>query len=385
MNELDEIKQRILIPDIAAKAGIEFNKNLFAKSIYKEERTPSMRYYPADNSFYCFSTGQGGSIIDFYIGLYNVDDATAIKELKQLAGIDSNGGSEKFNRSPAQPVRKEHNDFQSCLSEDEKYFYYERLGMNEAARFEDAKGLAFREVQKFRIEKNAEVFHEFRKYVMMHDINFKAIGYLTNERKLDVATLERFGVFAFSNYYKVNEHLKKTFQPEMLQASGLFNEKNNLIFYKHRIVIPYFFNNRITYLRARYFDENDNHQTDSFKYLGIKNDALNVNSPKRFYNIDRTIFLPKGGRLYIVEGEFDALALESINRAAVAIVGTGNIPARSKFKQLLKFNINIVVDNDDAGEKLRNKLVEIFRSFGVPVVVKILNGCKDVNEVIQKI
>lgn len=382
MNEIDEIKARILIPDIAAKVGIEFNRSGFAKSIYKEQRTPSMKYYPANNSYYCFATSQGGSVIDFYRDLYNLDDATAIKELKQLAGID---GSKISTREPVAPAKLQEENFETALSADEKYIYEERIAMNETASDEDAKETARREVQKHRIEKNAEVFHAFRKYVMIHDINFKAIKYLTDERKLDLVTVERKGAFAFINYNKVSDHLKKTFPPEQLQRSGLFNEKNNLIFYKHRLIIPYFFNNRITYLRARYFDENDNHQTDDYKYLGLKNDALNVNSPKRFYNIDRLNFLPEGKRLFIVEGEFDALAFESGNLASIAIVGVGNVPDRSKFKQLLKFDNYIVVDNDVAGLTLKDKLVEIYNSYKAPFRVRILTNHKDINDLLKNI
>ena len=62
---------------------IEFNKAGFAKCIYHQEKTPSLKYYPKNNTCYCF----GGCIktydvIDIIKKLNNCDFISAVKFLK---------------------------------------------------------------------------------------------------------------------------------------------------------------------------------------------------------------------------------------------------------------------------------------------------------------
>ncbi len=383
MNLIDEIKQRISIVDLARKMGREPNRSMFIHSIYKDERTPSLRLYPETNSFHCFATSQGGSVIDFYKGAYNVDTKTAIRELAQLYNITAtdNGKPQRKVVTPppkaALPV--------DIMDEDERYIFDETAGKLELEGFSKSKAelQALNEVRKYRIEQNTEVFEEMYRYCFAKGFSSAAFEYLTRFRKLERSILTGFKIFEIQNYYEVNQHLKKVFPLERLQRSGLFNDKGNLIFFKHRIIIPYQFNGRIVYLRGRFFDEEGNTKTDGTKYLGLRNDALGVNTPKRFFNIDVLSFMFPLEKLYITEGEFDCMAVRQLGFNALAVPGAGNMPADKEFKKLFSFNVVICGDNDEAGEGLIQKLTEKFYALGRAVKIKKL-PTKDVNEFIME-
>lgn len=61
---------------------IKFNRQGFAKSLWNpNERTPSMKYYPDKNRVWCYSTAQGGDVIDVVKIVNNTDFAGAMKIL----------------------------------------------------------------------------------------------------------------------------------------------------------------------------------------------------------------------------------------------------------------------------------------------------------------
>jgi DNA primase len=151
----------------------------------------------------------------------------------------------------------------------------------------------------------------------------------------------------------VNNHLKKEFSNSELTRAGLISDKGNLIFFNHRIMIPYLYKNTIVYLRGRYFDQDNQTVKEAMmKYLGIKNDAVNVNGSRRFYNIDTLNSCHEGRELYITEGEFDTMMIEQNMFPSVAIPGAGNTPNEVQLNKLLPYKLLVVADNDEAGMRL---------------------------------
>lgn len=372
-----EIKQRVSIEDLCSRLGFEPNRSGFVHSIYHTEKTPSLKIYPESNTFYDYSSSQGGSVIDFWMGFYNCDFKTAIDDLAKLYGIGRN--TENFIKDvPAKKVRTKEENIFDCMTDEEHYVYEERSGIA-------GVDVALREVKLLRLQRNQEVFYEFMNYCLEHSFDVEAFKYLTHTRKLVPETISDFRLFNIKDYWQVNNHLKKRFPIEQLQKSGLYNVKEdgsgNLIFASHRIIIPYYFNDRIVYLRARYFNEGsaDPKENGWQKYLALRNDALNVNTPKRFFNRDVLRGMFQGQKLYITEGEFDAIMMEQEGYNAIAIPGAGNMPDVKKFEHLKNLDVIVVPDNDEAGEGLLKKIEGIFALFGKTVKVKRL-PVKDVSE-----
>ena len=376
----DKIKEVVRIEDLADRLGYPVQRNGFCFSIYKQEKTPSLKLYPATDSFYDFSSGEHGSVIDFYMGVYSVDFATAVKELGDLYGI-TYGQSDRVRQKPVKAVRQSTENIFECMSIDERILYEERAGISDEKQ-------ALIEVQKYRIERNSEIFEHLFLYCTERGWNAEAWKYLTDERMLGPRTVVFFKLFFIKNYFEVNNHLKKRYDMEDLRRAGLFNLKEdgsgNLIFYNHRLIIPYLHNKKIVYLRGRYFDSYNSTKTSSNKYLGLRNDALGVNTPKRFYNIDALTGILPGEKVYITEGEFDAMLLEDLGCRAIAIPGVGNLPKAEKFKLLSKAEVVVCPDNDEAGRKMLDVIQKVFRDMGKEVYVKRFNE-KDVTDFVKSI
>jgi len=87
MTDIEQIKQKVSILDLAAKFGAEPNKNGKCKyNPLREESTCSLKLYTETNTYADFGD-KSGSVIDFYMKATNKDLHTTINDLKDLANI----------------------------------------------------------------------------------------------------------------------------------------------------------------------------------------------------------------------------------------------------------------------------------------------------------
>ena len=85
---IEEIKNKIGIKWLVEKLGLTVYRGDFVKSIYKDEKKPSLKLYPQTNSYYDFSAGKGGDVINFYADARSISNGDAIKELAYMAGVE---------------------------------------------------------------------------------------------------------------------------------------------------------------------------------------------------------------------------------------------------------------------------------------------------------
>lgn len=78
---IEELKRNLSITDTLAEYGIRVNAKGFCKCIYHDDHRASMKIYPDQNSFYCFSCGARGDVIDWVRQYNNCDLKTAYKLL----------------------------------------------------------------------------------------------------------------------------------------------------------------------------------------------------------------------------------------------------------------------------------------------------------------
>ncbi len=378
MTIIDKIKNRISISYLLSRMNLVPTGSGFVFSIYREEKTPSMKIYFDNNSYYCFATSQGGDVINLYEDYYRTDRPTAVKELAQLAGISDNNAPQREPMPPL-PQKKEKTDLSETLTDYEKSLYEETFYKRDYDSKNEANRAALRAVKLSRLVNNTEIFKEFLSYAREKE-NKEALEYLTKERGLELELIRKFKITAIDNYFEVNNHMKKKFDMELLQKSGLFNAKENLRFAIHKIIIPYLWKNEPIYLRGRLFDRNAENVS---KYLGLGDDKLNLNYTKRFFNLDviRTMF--EGEKLFITEGEFDTIAVTQLGYNAIAIPGVANMPRGEDFKKLTKFQIVLCTDNDEAGNGLKGRLFEVFEKLDKRIFVKVI-PTKDVNEFVAE-
>ena len=74
---------------------------------FQEEKTPSFSVDPEKHIYYCFSTGQGGNVIDFLKQYYGISTREAFKKLEEYLGEDGITLSTK-NKLPATTVCKKY-------------------------------------------------------------------------------------------------------------------------------------------------------------------------------------------------------------------------------------------------------------------------------------
>jgi len=326
MIDLNQLKQAIRIDDLARQLGLQVTgkqARCFNGASHKhQDRHPSLGFDLKTNRFKCFACGVSGSIIDLYIGVKGVGLKQAIRELAQMAG---------FTDNPRPLKRKEVN------------------------RPLPTAGVITKGIYKTLQEYCGE-------------LDQKSLAYLTGAtRGLKKETIKQFRLFSIKDYPATNKFMREKFNLEQLKQAGLVSEKGNLIFYEHKIVIPFYSNGRIIYLQGRRAD--DQHP----RYLQIKR-------PVPLFNADILEDIAPGSKIYICEGVFDAMLLAQEGYKAVAILGVNNFkPEKAElFKGL---EVVLCLDNDESGKLATQALARIFLLQGQKVKTKRLpDGIKDITE-----
>ena len=405
---IERIKQSVNIFDLVNRLGLEINKAGFIKSVFKEEKTASLKLYRETNSFYCFATNNGGDVVDFYKAYCKVDTATAVKELSEMFGLASapNGAcasSKSFlsakggfalpkatktprGESGAVLRANKRKEIIASLLNSEREIFDERAGIYEfdgGLQRDEAEDLAYQYILNYRREVQRKIYNELYKFSNRNGINEQAFEYLTgNKRGLTPETVNKFKIFTISEAKKTVEFLKDTFDKDELTISGLFSNKY-FIFWNHRIVIPYIEKGEIVYLRGRYFDERGKSKPERWgKYISLNNFSKTL-SPKRFYNIDLLNSLNPNANLFICEGEFDAMVAMQYGNNAVGIAGVSNFPF-NQIELLKPFTIYLALDNDEAGKRAAAELTEGLKRAGISLSILKLKKHKDITELLTE-
>lgn len=343
-NNLNVLKD-IPILQVANLLKIAINHNL--KAICRHgEKDPSLSFNLKTNSFKCFGCSKSGDTIElvkFYTGLNFLESCDWIRNNFNIA---TNNVTDAYKK----PNYKTNNTPTATYQQ-------------EPVKQED-------------IKKHSKIYE-----YMFHNIcNIpemkKCFPYLIS-RGFQPETIKRFKLFSIINYQETSKLLKENFDIAELQESGLFNNEEHLIFYRHSLIIPYIKNNRITYLRGRYFFEGfanpENNKTS--KYLGLSNKTT-----KRLFNSDVLKTLKANDKLYLCEGEFDTMLTAQNGYSAVGIPGINSFDNKI-IETLSKFDIHLILDNDAAGKKGTENIAEMFYKVGRRVkIVALPANVKDVGE-----
>ena len=338
--DLDRLKQAMPIMDLAKSLGLEikgrqarcYNSQAHAHN----DRSFSLGLDTQRNRFKCFACGEQGSIIDLFMAVKGIELKEAINELAEMTGLT--------------PMSQ--NTHQT--------------GYNKPYAYKDVKTppQATREAINEDIGAYSEIYEEFYFYCIGLD---QESGDYLKSRGLKQETLDRFLLFSVKDYQATDKHLKSKFSTDELSKAGIVGEKGNLIFYKHKIIIPFLQDGRIIFLQGRRLDQ------EQPKYLHLKR-------PVPLYNRDALTELEKGKKIYIAEGVFDAMMLEQNGYKAVGILGVNNF--KPDYIDLFKgLDVVLALDNDEAGERGTNELAKMFYLKGQGVSSKQLpDGIKDITD-----
>lgn len=103
-----KIKDSVSALDACHRYGIGVNRAGFARCLFHEEKSPSMKVYPSTGGFHCFGCGVGGSVIDLVMKALNQDMPTACDTLNRDFGLGLDlelDGRDRPRRKPTKGER----------------------------------------------------------------------------------------------------------------------------------------------------------------------------------------------------------------------------------------------------------------------------------------
>lgn len=339
----DEIKRRIdyrafylrYCPDARRAGGRLLSLCPLPPHGHSGKGNPSLSIDIQQGLFNCFSRGEGGDCITFYELMHGVSFARAVRELAGELGV-TGGGSREARATLAQRAAPD-----ADVREGEEY-------------------------EPLDAERTAAVCGKFLG-VCRAENQLEGISYLAR-RGIDAATMGRAGVAYFPrrSYRRVMRAMLDSFPPETLQRSGLFNRKEHLTFYHHRLLFPFYVEGRPLYLQAR--------TTAS----GVEPRWHNMRGGvPALYNADALAGLPSGAIVYLVEGFTDTLTLLARGFHAVGLVGAGGLKDEW-LAPLGRFRVVVALDPDAAGRRAASRYEELFRKRGARLAP--VNLPSDVND-----
>lgn len=307
--DLDELKAAIDLAELAQTLGLEVKGKVArcynAQAHAHGDKTPSLGFYKGQDGagrYKCFACGVDGTALDLYMAVRGVDLVTAARELAELYGLTPRTSGPMPTRRPSAAG----------------------AGRAPTPATPSTKGPAS--------APDSELYEALAAYCGGPDP--EALAYLTGpSRGLTAETVRRFGLFTVKDYSATERHLLDRFGRDRLRAAGILAKSGRgLIFYKHRLVIPYTQGGRVIFLQGRRLDG------ERPKYLGL------TDISPALFNLDRLGTLAKGARVYLTEGAFDAMALEQYGRPALSVYSiSGFRPDWAKL--LAPFDACLVYDN----------------------------------------
>ncbi len=147
--EIEFIKKNVLIEDLLNQAGIYYRKHgkyLRLYSLKNAEKEPSLLIDTKKNAFFDNSARESGSVIDFYMYLYNVDYITAIRELRAIAGLNS-----KNVNIPKRQIK--YNDFNKAKQEFMELMHLYIMNTKEKTKY-------LKKIRKFIKDLKEEIFKD---------------------------------------------------------------------------------------------------------------------------------------------------------------------------------------------------------------------------------
>jgi DNA primase catalytic core len=284
--------------------------------------------------FHCFSRDEGGDAIRFYELMRGVSFSQAVREMATELGVGTSvERSLAFRAAP------------------------------------DREAPEQQEAEPLNVERMTAICERFLE-ACRHEEQTEGMSYLSR-RGIDASTMLRAGLTYFPRraYRRVMRRMLDAFALDELQQSGLFNEQAHLTFYRHRLLFPFYVEDRAVYLQAR--------TTAS----GVEPRWHNMRGGvPSLYNVDALSRLPSGKVVYLVEGFTDTLTLAAHGFTAVGLVGAGGFK-EEWLAPLARFRVVAALDGDAAGTRAAMRYQEMFAERGIQLAQ--LNLPSDVNDFFQ--
>lgn len=293
------------IEDLADKLGMEVKRH---KSLcfMHDDHDPSLRFYPRNNSWYCFVCRKGG------------DNINLVMEKLGLNFLDA--------------CRWMANEYNIALDEEFDEEVASRIRIRMAERMA---------VPEFKLDL------EILQFILDYSgLGPKAERFLLNERRIKSDIVLHLNIKSVAENSTLAEEIVKVFGRERALQSRLVYEFNN----RYRL---YF---KAPCLLFPYYDVEGNLMNVQSRYLGDQKGCprfqFPMGSQPHVFNLPA---LNEEGIIFVSEGVTDCLAMLSSGKNALAIP-SASLLKDEDVKLLAGHDVRMYPDNDDAGERLFTEL-----------------------------
>ena len=333
---IEDLKKRSKISDfiLATTSGKLRGTKGMALCPFHGEKTASMSFTDVENLFHCFGCKEGGDIFKYVQEINNLEFQDAIEFV-----------AEKYGFKLTYTQTSDNSDFK---------IYQEKI---------DLINNYFLETMKSDISKDAKAYLQTRKYDNS-DIEKYSISFISKDEE------------SFNKFCKTNEITK-----DDLQRLGFISSNGNILF-KNRIMFPILsFRNNIIAFGGRAIDDYGP------KYLNSSDSVLYKKNRNLYFTKDFITATKKKRYAFIVEGYFDVLSLNKLGYANSASP-SGTALTYQQLESISKYTNKILIcfDNDEAGLKATERVLEIKNQISKQVEIHCLNlptEFKDISDVFE--
>ena len=333
---IEDLKKRSKISDfiLATTSGKLRGTKGMALCPFHGEKTASMSFTDVENLFHCFGCKEGGDIFKYVQEINNLEFQDAIEFV-----------AEKYGFKLTYTQTSDNSDFK---------VYQEKINLINNY---------FLETMKSNISKDAKAYLQKRKYDKI-DIEKYSISFISKDEE------------SFNKFCKTNEITK-----DDLQRLGFISSNGNMLF-KNRIMFPILsFRNNIIAFGGRAIDD------FGPKYLNSSDSVLYKKNRNLYFTNEFITATKKKGYAFIVEGYFDVLSLNKLGYANSASP-SGTALTYQQLESVSKYTSKILIcfDNDEAGLKATERVLEIKNQISKQVEIHCLNlptEYKDVSDVFE--
>lgn len=223
-----------------------------------------------------------------------------------------------------------------------------------------------------------------------HPIASDVLNYINN--RLSIGIQQKFKLGFFPSQQQLDVLINLNGLDNLTSINLLYEDYNNTeqtqrIFYSplqnHNLIIPYkdVYGNVIAIMGRTILSEEERKQIGLVKY---KN-TIFKKSKHLFGLFEAKSTILDKECVYIVEGQFDVIKAHESNINNVVALGSSNM----SFEQLcllLRYtnNLKVILDNDEAGESGRKRIIEKFGKYTNVENLYIPNGFKDLDEFLSE-
>ena len=333
---IEDLKKRSKISDfiLATTSGKLRGTKGMALCPFHGEKTASMSFTDVENLFHCFGCKEGGDIFKYVQEINNLEFQDAIEFV-----------AEKYGFKLTYTQTSDNSDFK---------IYQEKI---------DLINNYFLETMKSNISKDAKAYLQKRKYDNI-DIEKYSISFISKDEE------------SFNKFCKTNEITN-----DDLKRLGFISSNGNMLF-KNRIMFPILnFRNNVIAFGGRVLDD------FGPKYLNSSDSVLYKKNRNLYFTNDFITATKKKGYAFIVEGYFDVLSLNKLGFANAASP-SGTALTYQQLESVSKYTSKILIcfDNDEAGLKATERVLEIKNQISKQVEIHCLNlpiEYKDISDVFE--